>query len=145
MTPREIERQFEKMGRDLERAATRALNRTAREGYLIARQDSRGRWNRARRRKSGYSYSRFDPKPPPQPLGIINVESGLFLASWYVAGPFKTLNGITSFIRNDSDRAEDLTAHGMPWLYRPIAERIVARLTPVFHFEVEKAIAQAIR
>ncbi|MBA3767793.1 MAG: hypothetical protein H0W99_12560 [Acidobacteria bacterium] len=142
-----MERAFEKLGRQIEDAAETALNRTAREGFLIARQDSSGTWNRRRRRKAGYSYSRRDPNPPPQDLGIINKETGVFLAAWRIEKARLFAGGeMAAFIVNDSDRVEDLVeASGKPWLSRPIDARITNRLRPVFQFEVERAISRVLR
>lgn len=145
MTPWQIEKEFEKLAKGLERNVKRAVNETVKEGLAIARQDSSGRWNRKRRRKAGYSYSRFDPKPPPQDLGIINVETGIFKAAWKVIPAQPARDGFVAWVINDSDWVEDLVdATGKPWLSRPIDERVRNRIMPVFQFNVEKAVARSI-
>lgn len=147
MTPGQIERQFQRLANNLSYELTRAIQQTAREGLAIARQDSSGRWNRKRRQKAGYSYSRFDPNPPPQDLGIINVEEGVFLAAWRVE-PARSEGGgtIAAYIINDSDRVRDLVdARGKPWLSRPIDQRVAMRVMPVFQFNVEKALRRAMK
>lgn len=147
MTPRQIERLFQRKANRLSYELARAVRDTAREGLAIARQDSSGKWNRKRRQKAGYSYSRLDPNPPPQPLGVINVEAGIFLATWRVE-PVRTEGGdnLVAYIINDSDRVKDLVdARGKPWLSRPIDRRVAARVAPIFQFNIERALQKALR
>jgi hypothetical protein len=147
LTPRQIQQQFERLGKSLESNVERAVTNSAKEGRLIARQDSSGRWNRRRRARAGYSYSRFSPNPPPQDLGIINIEAGVFLAAWKVipAQPYGG-DGFVAWVINDSDRVEDLiNASGKPWLSRPIDVRVRTRIMPVFQHNVEIAVARSVR
>jgi hypothetical protein len=145
MTPSQIQREFERLAKSLETNVKRAVNETVREGLAIARQDSSGRWNRAKRQKAGYSYSRREPAPPPQDLGIINIETGVFKAAWKVIPAQPEQNGFVAWVINDSDRVEDLVeADGKPWLSRPIDERVRRRIEPVFQFNVERAIARSL-
>lgn len=145
MTPRQIEQEFAKVANSLSRNVTRAVVETAREGVRIARQDSSGRWNRKRRQKAGYSYSRMNPNPPPQPLEIINVEKGIFRAAWAVEPVRSGRDGsVVGFVVNRSDRVEDLVqASGKPWLSRAIDERVAMRIEPVFQFNVEMAVVRS--
>lgn len=147
MRGKQVERAFQALGKRLAVNVAKAVRDTAREGLAIARQDSSGRWNRRRRRKAGYSYSRFDPKPPPQPLGVINIETGVFLAAWRVEPVRSAISGdVTAYIINDSDRVRDLVdASGKPWLSRPIDRRVADRVTPIFRFNVERAVARTLR
>lgn len=146
MTGYQIRQTFERMGKSLERNVVLAVNETAREGRKIARQDSSGRWNRKRRQKAGYSYSRFEPNPPPQSIAIINVETGEFRAGWYYIAANKQGGAVTAFVMNESDRVADLVdASGKPWLSRPIDKRVRARIAPVFQFNVEKAVLRSLR
>lgn len=145
MTPRQIEREFERMAKTLERRVQAAVNETAREGRLIARQDSSGRWNRRRRARAGYSYSRLNPNPPPQSLGIINKEKGIFFAAWQMQPVRRFGSDFVAFVINRSDRVKDLVdASGKPWLSRPIDERVARRIEPVFQFNVEQAVARSL-
>lgn len=145
MTPRQIEREFERLAKGLERNVERAVNETAREGRLLARQDSSGRWNRRRRARARYSYSRARPNPPPQDLAIINVETGEFRNAWMIQPVRRFGSDFVAFVLNQSDRVEDLVdASGKPWLSRPIDERVRSRIIPVFQFNVEKALTRSL-
>lgn len=147
MTPQQIEKQFARLSKMLQANLSKAVQETAREGLMIARQDSSGRWNRKRRQAAGYSYSRRDPAPPPQNIAIINIEKGIFLAAWRIEPARVFASGeIAALLINDSDRVKDLVdASGKPWLSRPIDQRVAERVRPVFQFNIEKAIQKTLK
>lgn len=146
MTPRQIEAIFKRQANALSLELAKAVRETAREGLAIARQDSSGRWNRKRRRKAGYSYSRRNPNPPPQPLGVINIETGVFLADWHVR-PVRSegAGDLAAYVVNNTEYAPHILTGGNHSLTRPIDRRVKARLMPIFQFNVERAIQKALR
>ena len=99
------------------------LNEAERENVqdvlATARLYSSGPYSRADLRRLGHPYARRRPRPPLPP-GIVNVQTGTFLAGWRVEGPDRDL---ASRVVNETDRAEFMRGTAR-MIRRPIAAAV---------------------
>lgn len=94
----------------------------------------------------GHPYStRFGAPAPPQPVGRINIQTGLFANSW-VATPITITGnaGLKATVYNTAPYAIDLQRGTSRTIPRPTVGLVKTDLKPIYRANVRMALRSAI-
>jgi hypothetical protein len=104
---------------------------------------SSGRLSTADLRRRDYPYARRHPGALEDPA-VLNKQSGRLARAWTTEGPFATLDGLVSHVRNSSPEAQFMGGTRLMW-ERPLAERVQAEIAPRMAARRRKALRITLR
>lgn len=105
-----------------------------------ARDHSSGPYSTAMLRRMGHPYARRHRRASLDP-GVINVQSGMFLAAWTAYPPVMSGDSIRSQVRNDSAHA-DFMKGTRTMIPRPIVSKVTEETREAVDLRREQALAR---
>jgi hypothetical protein len=137
-------RALEAKARALPNQARRGLGWSGARLLDSARAHSEGPYSSAALAAMGHPYSRRHPAAPLDPA-VINVQTGQFRSSWAWRLPQESGGKLTTVVRNDDPKADDLASGTNRMIPRPLPEKVLAENESAIIAEMERAMERALK
>jgi hypothetical protein len=135
---------LEAKAKGLPEEARRAMVQSGALLLKSARAHSEGPYSAAALAAMGHPYSRRRPRPPLDPA-VINVQTGRFLGSWSWELPQARGGDLTTTVRNNDPKADELATGTSRMIARPLPEKVLGENERAITAEFERAMERALR